>query len=481
MRNYINILLFFPCLIFAQDSIKIEHLSSAINSVGAELNFLEDEKNHAFFTAIRDDNDDYTSSIYASDFQLGQWSKGSYFYAFNSDFAQSGNLFISKNKTAYFTFCKADICAIYSSKFKNNKWTNPKKLDARINQKESTSTQPTIAEFESKKLLYFVSDRKGGFGGTDIWVCTIDSNGNFGNPVNCGNKINSKANEITPFFNEYDGGLYFSSNRKNGMGSFDIYSAKGSLTIWGDPTKLAPPFNTSFDDMYFVFSSKNKGYFSSNRSPALYLDKENCCNDIFSFEIIKEKRTAEIIEKINDDLPLSLYFHNDEPDCCTMNTSTNLTYKQSYISYFLMREKYLKNSHSKEKINEFFTEKLQANFNQLDKVLLKIKKALQKGEQIDLQIKGYASPLFKSDYNINLSKRRISSLLNYMEEFQNGSITQYLKNGQLSIAELPFGEMESNQKVSDNPKNKKLSVYSVDAAMSRKIEIVRVKGKLVVR
>ena len=64
-----------------------------------------------------------------------------------------------------------------------------------------------------------------------------------------------------------------------------------------------------------------------------------------------------------------------------------------------------------------------------------------------------------------------------MQEFQNGSITQYLKNGQLSITELPFGELESNNKVSDNPKNKSASVYSLDAALARKIEIVRVKFK----
>ena len=69
-----------------------------------------------------------------------------------------------------------------------------------------------------------------------------------------------------------------------------------------------------------------------------------------------------------------------------------------------MREEYLRNSSSAEKINEFFTNKLQANFNKLDEVLLQIKSALTAGENIDLQIKGYASPLFESNYNINLSK-----------------------------------------------------------------------------
>ena len=84
MRNYIIILLFSPIIILAQEQIEIKHLSKAINSVGAELNFFQDEKEHAFFTSIRDDNDEYVSSIYSTHFQGGKWSEGSYFYPFNS-------------------------------------------------------------------------------------------------------------------------------------------------------------------------------------------------------------------------------------------------------------------------------------------------------------------------------------------------------------------------------------------------------------
>ena len=98
MRNFIIILLFSPALIFAQEQIEIRHLSKAINTVGAELNFFQNEKEQAFFTAIREENDDFISSIYSTEFQLGQWSKGKYFEPFNSDYLQSGNLFITKCK-----------------------------------------------------------------------------------------------------------------------------------------------------------------------------------------------------------------------------------------------------------------------------------------------------------------------------------------------------------------------------------------------
>ena len=70
MRSLLIIILIFPCIIFAQESMVIKHLANAINSVGAELNFFQDEKDHAFFMAIREDNDNYTSSIYSSNLQL---------------------------------------------------------------------------------------------------------------------------------------------------------------------------------------------------------------------------------------------------------------------------------------------------------------------------------------------------------------------------------------------------------------------------
>ena len=140
----------------------------------------------------------------------------------------------------------------------------------------------------------------------------------------------------------------------------------------------------------------------------------------------------------------------------------------------MMQKEYVKQNTQSQEIQDFFN-KINVNFNKLDQLILKIKIRLDQGEKIELQIKGYASPLFESKYNINLSKRRIASLFNYLKEFQNGKIIRYIKNGQLIIAELPLGESRAPSIVSDNPRNKKLSIYSLEAALERKIEIVRMK------
>jgi len=476
MRILMSII-FISANVLAQENVKIKHMSNSINSTGAEFNFiLNKDKDGAFFTAIRNEEGKYFSSIYHAECHLNEWSKGIYFDDFNSDFLQSGNIFITKENVAFFTLCEADVCSIYSSKLKKGKWSAPKRLDNRINLDGSTNTQPNIAIIEGEEYLLFTSNRPGGYGGLDIWISTINSTGRFGNPINLGAKINSEYNEITPFYKNDEGKLFFSSDRQDGYGGYDIYKSKGAITLWEESIILKEPFNSKHDEMYFNFNNNNNGHFSSNRAPSIHLNGNNCCVDIFSFEIIDEDTINNKVAVINELLPLALYFHNDEPDCCTFDTSTEITYEESYISYFMLMEDYIRLSPTKN-IENFFTNKLRTNFTRLENFLREIKKYLESGNEIELQIKGFSSPLFTSNYNINLSKRRITSLINYMNEFYNGGITQFLKNNQLIIKELPLGESISSQKVSDNPKDLKLSVYSLEAVMERKIEIIKVKAK----
>ena len=152
-------------------------------------------------------------------------------------------------------------------------------------------------------------------GGLDIWLSIIDKNGNFGIPINAGSNINSTNDEITPFYNHYNGTMYFSSNRNGGLGGFDIYKAEGSLNIWREP-KNVEELNTPQDDLYLTFYNEKRGYFSSNREGAKFQNTEYCCNDIFSFEYLSIQNIDTITPKkgVQDYLPLNLYFHNDEPD-----------------------------------------------------------------------------------------------------------------------------------------------------------------------
>ena len=103
-------------------------------------------------------------------------------------------------------------------------------------------------------------------------------------------------------------------------------------------------------------------------------------------------------------------------------------------------------------------------------------KELDRGAKINITVKGFASPLAKTDYNVNLTKRRISSLVNYMREYGDGVFVKYLdatasNGGKVVFSQVPFGEYTANQTTSDNPNDVQNSVYSRSAAKERKIEI----------
>lgn len=115
-------------------------------------------------------------------------------------------------------------------------------------------------------MLFFTSDKAGGYGGSDIYVCTKKENGTWGEPENLGQQVNSAADEITPYYHSEDGNLYFASNRDGGMGGFDIYEACKIGAFFEKVKNLGSPINSEDDDISFIVNpSKRVGYFSTNR------------------------------------------------------------------------------------------------------------------------------------------------------------------------------------------------------------------------
>ena len=137
-------------------------------------------------------------------------------------------------------------------------------------------------------------------------------------------------------------------------------------------------------------------------------------------------------------------------------------------------EKTYKKINKESEIQAFFQDSIKGNFNRLNSVLDKILIELNNGKKIELQLKGYASPLYDSNYNINLSQRRISSLVNYINEYKSNIMAKYLKNKNLTFIITPYGESKSSKKTSADPKNKKQSIYSISAMLERKIQIINV-------
>jgi len=178
--------------------------------------------------------------------------------------------FNSKFNTMYFTLCPnkdkmESGCQIYKSSRSGRNWSKPEMVDIAGIDTLSTIGQPTISENEL--ILYFSADRRGGMGGKDIWVVLRDSKGEgFGRPLNLGDVINTPGDEVFPFLRN-DTTLYFASDGHGGMGGLDIFvSTIDTAGNWGPPRNLKYPMNSTSDDFGITFHPTDEyGFLSSTR------------------------------------------------------------------------------------------------------------------------------------------------------------------------------------------------------------------------
>lgn len=152
---------------------------------------------------------------------------------------------------------------LFLSKRVENQWSKPKKLKGNIN----SSAHESSASFSYDNLvLYFSSDRAGGYGGQDIYTSRIDEKGNWSLAENLKGKINTEYNEVT-FSASPDGKtFYFSSNGHNTMGGYDVFKITYSDSAWSEPQNMGYPINTPNDDILVSLSADGKvGYIASSK------------------------------------------------------------------------------------------------------------------------------------------------------------------------------------------------------------------------
>ena len=150
---------------------------------------------------------------------------------------------------------------LYTAIQQNGAWSNIVELP--FNSDEYSVGHPTLSR--NDELLYFASDMPGGYGGTDLYVSRFQ-NGQWTRPVNMGNTINTKGNELFPFVDDA-GNLYFSSDGHKGLGALDIFFATliSGVTVQS-VEHLDAPINSAQDDFGLITDANRRGgYFSSNR------------------------------------------------------------------------------------------------------------------------------------------------------------------------------------------------------------------------
>jgi uncharacterized protein YegP (UPF0339 family)/outer membrane protein OmpA-like peptidoglycan-associated protein len=171
-------------------------------------------------------------------------------------------------------------------------------------------------------------------------------------------------------------------------------------------------------------------------------------------------------------LPVVLYFDNDQPDANTTAKTTAKTYEQAYTAYTSLRPEFVTKGDGAA-TGTFFDNDVKKGMSDLAKLAAGLKDIVASGEKANIKIKGFASPLAKGDYNKSLTGRRVSSVENYLKSY-DASLAKAITSGALKIS---FEENGKDKAVggTDNVKDKKGSVYGVDASKERRVEITGVE------
>lgn len=448
----------------------------------------------AFYPDSLNSNKDYKSAFFTFKNESEKWLLNQQTFPFFENKNVANAYFLKEKNKLYFNVCEnlsngKKRCDIYVSTLENNSYTKPIKLN--INDKNATQTQAfAYVDNDGKDILYFISDRENGIGNLDIWMAKEIENGLFSTPYVLPMPINTILDEASPYYSINEKSLYFSSQWHYGFGGFDQFK----VNFLGNDTvieNLGLPYNSSADDLYLRKTASDKGLFSSNRKGAQILKGISCCYDIFSFEkdFIQEKNQIDsillakkiIVEekqkhietlktKINNLLPVTVYFHNDEPNPKSTDSTTTSSYSESYKHFNALKSDYYAKNNFND-IDSFFYDKLTKGWNDL-KSLEKIIEELSKTQKINVVLSGYCSPLAKNDYNINLAKRRIAAVKN--EWIKNSILNKAITENKIVFSFIPFGEEKANSFVSDDYYNTDLSIYSVRAALERKVSIVTI-------
>jgi outer membrane protein OmpA-like peptidoglycan-associated protein/tetratricopeptide (TPR) repeat protein len=156
---------------------------------------------------------------------------------------------------------------LYSSKLRGNLWEKPKRLGNSIN---TSFWEPSASISADEKSIFFTSNRKGGIGGTDIYMVRRKDNGDYGPAILLGPSINTVKDEDAPFIHADGKTLYFSSKGLKSMGGYDIFYCTIDLEtgeVLTPPQNIGYPINTADDDVFFVWSADGtRAYFSSIRT-----------------------------------------------------------------------------------------------------------------------------------------------------------------------------------------------------------------------
>jgi outer membrane protein OmpA-like peptidoglycan-associated protein/predicted negative regulator of RcsB-dependent stress response len=214
----------------------------------------------------------------------GIWDRAVPITELNTNLNEGAQCVSADGQVMYFSACgRSDskgVCDIYITSFKNGAWEKPRNVE----ELNSPYFDALPAISADKRTIYFTSEREGSKK-RDIWYCTLDKNGKWGEAKNMGETINTEGDDQAPFIHPDGQTLYFASNGHSGLGGFDIfYTRKNPDGTWSKPENAGEPINTPNNEMSLSVSLDGKlAFFSRTRTTEA---KE----DIYYFQLQEKAR-----------------------------------------------------------------------------------------------------------------------------------------------------------------------------------------------
>ncbi|MDG5799023.1 hypothetical protein QA597_01445 [Marinilabiliaceae bacterium ANBcel2] len=249
----------------------IAPLGDAVNSSYNEHSpVVSLDESTIYFTSDRPveevgDEEHYFENIYVSHWREGRWSDAELLDIPGIYFGNRSTVSISADGRRLVLYQDdGGVGNLYETTRRFGEWLKPEPFPAPVN--SSYNETHGVYSFDGD-AFYFVSDRPGGYGGTDIYVSYKLPDGRWGYPVNLGPQINTRFNEDSPYLSPDGETLYFSSQGHNSMGGFDIfYSEMQDDGEWGEAQNIGYPVNTPDDDIFYMPTPDDQRvYFASRR------------------------------------------------------------------------------------------------------------------------------------------------------------------------------------------------------------------------
>lgn len=277
--RYIEQCNYAKALIAQKSKVKVNNLGSVINSRYIEHSpVVSYDESVIFYTSRRLRPDSTNQNIYEAETGLyyediymsykdakGNWTAPE-LLSFNRADDHDATIALSADGQSLYIYKDFNGNGnLYVSAMIDGEWTEPSLLGSNIN---TTYTETHLSVSADGKLLYFASDRPGGFGGKDIYFCRKLPNGEWGLAINAGPMINTEYDEDSPYIHPDNKTLYFSSNGHKTMGGMDVFfTEKDESGVWQTPMNMGYPINTTIDDIFYIISPDGKrAYYASTQN-----------------------------------------------------------------------------------------------------------------------------------------------------------------------------------------------------------------------